>query len=167
MKRNTLKRIALLSLCLMMVVTFLPIRAASAANACVMVSGSSKGKTVFTVETTSRWLWLKDKIKFTATKGKCEYDNALSVLKTAWKYDTFRIEVKNLNTGEFDVYYMTGGSKTIKLRDNTKYQITVVPSTNRELEAKFKFQVFYEWDKYSYPTWEIKWTKGVNLCSKK
>lgn len=156
----TLKRILVMTLCLVFLCGVFPVQPlAASSGSCTLLNGSSKSSFTFKVKTGSRFLF-KNKLVFKQTKGTYQYLPWFDGLnpKTATGYDNFTIVVKKQG-GKAKTYTLSGSSKTIRLDNNATYTITVKPGQPILKGTK----VFSKWVKY--PTWSVGKVKGVATCS--
>ena len=183
--KRTLRRILTMVLC-MMTLCFVFIAPASADNVCKQIKGSSKAETVFTVDTGSRWLFAKDYLKLTQTKGIMNIERIKlthNEKATREMYELYSVKVEKLVKGKVKstkVYEWESKTLKIKLDKNAFYRITVT-STYVKYHGKYPGGGLFNpyeakglkglvsmwwiplgWKKHS--TWSVSATKGILAC---
>ncbi|MCD8107105.1 MAG: hypothetical protein LUE20_03965 [Oscillospiraceae bacterium] len=152
----------------------------AAKNACVNVSGSSAGKTTFTVVTGSSWK-NNGKITFTQSKGTMKYTNngyGTSTVSTYGAYIVSYICIKDsgaCSTGYWSWRYTKTFSMT--LMKNATYIITVTPcsadvvfencrSSSWLVRLRTAYMYSYNPSWKTNATWNVKSTSVVSSCTK-
>ncbi len=117
---------------------------------------SSGTKTqIITVVTKADWLkWGAESITLTQTAGKAQAWNYLWTGKTKSAYATWKITIRSTDGKHKDTQYLTGATKTVKLKPNKTYKITV------------EWSDYINWDKgfVSNPSWRVSKTNKVVKC---
>ena len=128
MKNDLTKRILSIVLVVMTVLSIAV--SAMAANYCSNISGDSKSKVTFTVETGYRF-GASFKLRFRQEKGTWAcVTNWFDGLNRSTKelYASHSIYVTDMKTGKTTLYTWYGQDYTLKLSKNRTYKITVYPA---------------------------------------
>lgn len=183
--KNIFKRFVLFLLTVLIVGTSF-IVPAYAENVCKQISGSSKSKQTFIVETTSRWLASKDVLKLTQTKGIMNIERVKltkNVKDIREMYEMYTVKVEKLVKGKVTGtknYTWTGASLKLKLEKNSTYRVTIT-SCFAQYKGKYPGGSLFNpyeskglsglcsafwaprgWKKHS--TWKVSSTKGILSC---
>lgn len=138
-----------------------------AANVCRNIGGTARSTTTFTIKTDKTWI-TSNKIKLTQTaKGTAEGRTWITCRPKYYKiWGHYSVRITD-NKGKTKAYSWTGKEFTIKgLKKNSSYKVQVVPYTNGSINATATGLLnggFRGWK--STPCWNVKWTKGITLCS--
>ncbi len=163
----------LLATCLL--VAAIPVTA-NAANACRNIGGSSSNYSWTNIDVETGKNWGSNKITFTQNKGNIDYYG----IGTS-TYGAYTIVVKEYKNGkvasEKTLYWKYKENYTIKLKDRTKYVISVRPYKTStvgdqrggcNLSARIhKIAGTYSntvWGWRTAPTWSASSTKAVSSC---
>ena len=153
----------IISVLLVLVISFLLTSVALAANVCVQISGHSEAERKFTVETKNRPV-LYEKITLTQNgKGTFEYRPAIGTgTKTKTAYMPYTVYYKRSGDKNWSSKKWTDKSCTLTLEKYSTYTVRVVPYTATQLNRHFKGSK----TKLKRSTsWQVTKTKGVDLCS--
>lgn len=181
MKRKTLKRITIIAVCLMMLVTTFSMPVA-AANVCEQISGSSKQAKTFMVNTGSRWLAAKDVVKLTQSKGTMEYWKLIDKTNKTYKksmYEIYTVKVEKISNGKVvktKTYNWSGATIKLKLDKNSLYRVTV---TSCWVKNKGKYSGGTLFNPYggvggitwmpikwvNHSVWKVSCTRGILSCN--
>ena len=137
-----------------------------AANVCKEIGGAVGYTKSFKITTDSTWL-TSNKVKLTQTaKGTAEGRTWTGRKKYYKIWGHYTIHVTD-SKGKTKKYSWTGKNFTISgLKKNSTYRIKVVPYSNGSISATWSGLTnggFWGWNKT--PCWNVKKTKGIDLCS--
>lgn len=121
--KNSRRIICMALIVVTMALMLLPITA-SAATKTVTVNVRQNWGATITVKTQNATT-----ISFTQTKGKLFYTYLTGSSASFNTYGCYKITVKDKSTNSSTTYYVNGGSKSISLKANRTYTITVCANT--------------------------------------
>lgn len=136
-----------------------PMESHAANNVCSQISGKSTVRTVFYVNTGSRWIVNKDVMKISQTQGIMNRSRTRisKIDKTEKMYEKYMIRIEKLGKNDKVVKSqekVLDGKKPVKvsLDKNSKYRITVTPEYVKYMETIKSVpngdSVYYDYNPY-------------------